>query len=176
MSGAWRRRQRIRALKAWRFVVRRSEAVWRLLRAQKGTPAQIARGAALGVVLAFVGPPGLQLIPALLLASLMGASRVAAALGVFVSNPLTMPFIYPSAYKLGGWVTGYFRPAQIPDDADEVWQVALSDTTPPYILVNTMVGLVLIGSTLALIVYHVTEWLIIRHRAKVLLKATSDER
>lgn len=141
-----------------RGLSRRVSAIGRLLRRQKATARQIATGAAIGILFAFIAPPGIQLIPALLIASLMGASRVSAALGAFVSNPLTMPVIYPLAYRIGGWVTGVLMPVKVPDETEEIWEAALSHATPPHLLINMFVGLVLMGCVLALIAFHFLDW------------------
>ncbi|MEQ8819426.1 MAG: DUF2062 domain-containing protein [Sumerlaeia bacterium] len=136
------------------------------MRTQKATTREISQGAALGIFLAFAAPPGLQLIPGLLIASLMGASRVATALGVFVSNPLTMPLIYPASYRLGSWVTGYFLPVRVPDETEEIWQAAINESTPQFLLVNMWVGLLLLGSIFGILAYYTAGWAFERYVKK----------
>ncbi len=156
------------------FARGKSNAAWRLLRMQKATPRQISQGAALGVFLAFVAPPGLQLVPGLLIATLMGASRLATGAGVFVSNPLTMPFIYPFSYRLGSWVTGYLRPVAVPDETEEIWQAAISENTPQFLLINMWVGLILLGSLFGVFAYYAAGWAFRRYGMKRLRKRVSE--
>jgi uncharacterized protein (DUF2062 family) len=63
----------------------------------------VARGAALGVFLGFVIPLG-QIPAAVLLSSTFRANALASAAATFVTNPLTFPPIWASAYLVGGWI------------------------------------------------------------------------
>jgi uncharacterized protein (DUF2062 family) len=65
------------------------------------TPRQIALGVALGSFIAFTPLIGLQIIIAALVATVLGASRKAAMLAVWISNPLTMGPIFALTYQLG---------------------------------------------------------------------------
>lgn len=67
----------------------------------------VARGAALGVFLGFVIPLG-QIPAAVLLSSTFRANAVASAAATFVTNPLTFPPIWASAYLVGGWLLDVF--------------------------------------------------------------------
>jgi uncharacterized protein (DUF2062 family) len=44
---------------------------------------------------------------AVAIAALTGQSKLAAALGVWVNNPLTMPFLFGASYVVGALVLGY---------------------------------------------------------------------
>ena len=60
-----------------------------------------AFGIAIGVFVATLPIPGIQLALALLLASLLRANLAAAALGTFWANPLTMPLMWFASYHAG---------------------------------------------------------------------------
>lgn len=92
----WPRRSWARS---WRYVMWR---VWRL----KATPHAIALGFAAGVFASFTPFMGGHFLIAGILAWLMRGSILASALGTFVGNPLTFPFIWISSYQLGNWVLG----------------------------------------------------------------------
>jgi len=59
-------------------------------------PEDIAAGWALGVFVGCAVPFGLQLIISIPLALMMRVSKVGATLGTFVTNPVTIFFIYPA--------------------------------------------------------------------------------
>ncbi len=61
-------------------------------------------GVALGSFIAFTPLIGLQMLLAGLFATLMGASKKAAMLAVWISNPLTMGPIFALTYQLGVWL------------------------------------------------------------------------
>ena len=59
-------------------------------------PEDIAAGWALGVFVGFAIPFGLQLVVSIPLALMMRVSKIGATLGTFVTNPVTIFFIYPA--------------------------------------------------------------------------------
>ena len=71
-----------------------------------GSPRQIALGTAIGVWVAFTPTYGLQIILAVLLSTLVGASRAAAIVPVWITNPFTMIPIYGFTYELGRRLVG----------------------------------------------------------------------
>lgn len=66
-----------------------------------GSPHGVALGFAIGVAVAFTPFIGLHIVMGIGIAYLVGANLVAAALGTAVANPLTIPFILASTYRLG---------------------------------------------------------------------------
>ena len=70
------------------------------------TPHSIAIGAAAGVLISFTPFLGLHFLLAGLLAFALRGSIVASALGTFVGNPLTFPFIWLGSYQLGSRILG----------------------------------------------------------------------
>lgn len=82
-----------------RFVVR-----------QRGTPEAIARGMALGMVVAFSPTIGIQLLMVLLLATMVNANRLSAVVPVFLTNVFTVPVVYGFTYAVGNlMLPGRFR-------------------------------------------------------------------
>jgi len=73
----------------------------RAIVAIRATPRQVALGVALGSFIAFTPFMGLQMILAALAATIVGASRKAAMLAVWISNPLTMGPIFAVTYWIG---------------------------------------------------------------------------
>lgn len=76
----------------------------RLLRL-KGQPEEVAGGVAIGVFVGMTPTVPLHTVLAVLIAYLFGKSKLAAAMGVWVSNPLFLPFVYLLDYRLGRMIT-----------------------------------------------------------------------
>jgi uncharacterized protein (DUF2062 family) len=69
-----------------------------------GRPREVAMGMAVGLAVGMTPTLGVQMVVAIALAALLGQSKVAAGVGVWISNPLTVPLIYGSTYTVGAWV------------------------------------------------------------------------
>lgn len=82
-------------------------ALGRSLVTLNGEPEQIARGAAIGVFVAFTPTVGFQMLIAAVLATWCRASRPVAVVPVWITNPLTIPPIFALTYQVGRlFVTG----------------------------------------------------------------------
>ena len=66
-----------------------------------GTPEYIARGVAVGFFVAFFIPFSLQMMIALPVALLCRAAKLVALLCTWISNPVTIAFIYPLQCYVG---------------------------------------------------------------------------
>jgi uncharacterized protein len=94
--------------KRWSFIRQFKLNVVRFMRL-RGTPDEIAKGLALGVFIGLTPTLGFQMIIAIFLAILLRENKLAAALGVWVTNPLTAPFIYTLEYETGRLLLGMAR-------------------------------------------------------------------
>ena len=92
---------------------------------QEGNPHFIALGFALGVFVSVTPTIPFHTVFAVGLAFLFKGSKAAAALGVWFSNPLTIPLFYFLSYRLGAFLFG----------------VSFSDTHPHTILELMKMGL-----------------------------------
>lgn len=70
----------------------------------RGDPRKIAGGMALGVYIGVTPTIPFHMISALILAHLFRLSRVAAVMGCWISNPLTIPPFYYFSFKIGEWL------------------------------------------------------------------------
>ena len=95
----WRRFSFVRQLKL---------NMLRLLRLRK-SPDEIAKGLALGVFIGMTPTFGFQMVIAVFFALLLSENKIAAAVGVWITNPLTAPFIYALEYESGRLVLGMPR-------------------------------------------------------------------
>lgn len=75
----------------------------------RGAPDEIAKGVALGIFIGMTPTMGLQMPIAIACAYLLKENRLAAALAVWVTNPLTAPFIYVLQYETGRILLGMER-------------------------------------------------------------------
>ena len=71
-----------------------------------GSPHTIAAGVAAGAFAAFTPILGTHIIIGLIVAFFIGGNMVAAALGTTLANPLTLPFIWASTFRVGRWILG----------------------------------------------------------------------
>ena len=72
----------------------------------RGEPREIALGFALGLFIATSPTMGVQMVLAIFIAALFKWSKIAAAIAVWVTNPLTAPFIYGLTYVIGAKILG----------------------------------------------------------------------
>ena len=75
----------------------------------RGTPDEVAKGVSLGIFVGMTPTFGFQMLIALFFAWLLRENKVAAVLGVWVTNPITAPFIYAAEYETGRFLLGMDR-------------------------------------------------------------------
>jgi len=76
----------------------------------QGDPHHIARGIGIGVFVGITPTIPFHTIIALAMSFILRASKPAAALGVWLSNPFTAPFFYLGSYKVGMFLHGNATP------------------------------------------------------------------
>lgn len=72
----------------------------------RSEPDAIGRGMALGLLIGFSPTFGVQILLAILLAFLLRQNKIAAFIGVWITNPFTAPFIYGVEYEIGRMLLG----------------------------------------------------------------------
>jgi len=92
----WPRRSWDRSV---RYMLQR---MWRL----QGTPESIALGCSCGVFASFTPFVGFHFVVAAVLALILRGSLLASAIGTFIGNPLTFPFIWYATYQIGSVILG----------------------------------------------------------------------
>lgn len=112
-------------------------------------------GLALGIFVGMSPFIGFHTAIAVMLASVFKWSKIAAGVGVFVTNPLTAPLIYPLTYKLGAVITGFSEPIQWFKLFEQGGFVGMMKNSP-LILVDMIVGGAIIGVPLSVITYYIT--------------------
>ncbi|MGD2125969.1 MAG: DUF2062 domain-containing protein [Desulfobacteraceae bacterium] len=72
----------------------------------KGEPRELALGTAIGIFSGMMPILPFQTALAVTLAIFLRGSKIAAAIGTWVSNPLNWFFLYHFSYKTGAWILG----------------------------------------------------------------------
>ena len=75
----------------------------------RGSPDEIAKGVALGIFIGMTPTLGFQMPIAVFFAFLLKENKLAAALGVWITNPVTAPVIYGLQYESGRLLLGLPR-------------------------------------------------------------------
>ncbi|MDX9972080.1 MAG: DUF2062 domain-containing protein [FCB group bacterium] len=146
---------------------RRMRYLWLRVLRQKDEPERIAGGMALGVFLGFLFPPGVQMIVALALAPLFRFNLLASALGTWVTNPLTIPFIYPTALSLGMYITGLdTHNESVPLEDERFWAFITDFRLHGRAAVLLGAGLLTMGAASALPVYYATKGAVFRFQRR----------
>jgi len=79
----------------------------------KGNPHELALGMALGIFIGMTPIIPFHIIVALASALVFRASKITAAVGTGICNPLTIYFIYKSCYRIGSFMLGFDHNTQI---------------------------------------------------------------
>jgi uncharacterized protein (DUF2062 family) len=131
----------------------------------RGCPKEIARGFALGLFVGMSPTIGVQMLIAVPLAALLKFNKLAAAAGVWVSNPLTVPFIYSLTYLLGARIIGLSGKLKV--GFAEGRTVLEIIAKAPEIFLAMTVGGIIAGLPLAVAGYWLSYTAITRYRTKI---------
>lgn len=131
----------------------------------RGTPEQISLGIALGIFIGMTPFMGFHTIAAITLASVFGWSKIAAGIGLFVTNSITAPIIYSFTYQLGSKIIGYSDPGKLASLFKEDGFITLIKSSP-MIIADLLVGGAIIGIPLSIVGYYVTFELVKSARTK----------
>jgi len=133
----------------------------------RGNPSEIALGFALGVFVSLTPFMGLHTAIAVPLAALFKWNKFSAALAVWISNPISAPFIYGITYYVGAKVLlipdGYkLLPVEFSLDA-----LFYTIQSAPEIIGILTVGGIVVGLPLAAIGYYFSLKAIIEYRESI---------
>ena len=135
----------------------------------RGSPQQASLGMALGVFVGMSPFLGFHTAMAVLLASLFGWSKITAAVGVLVTNPITVPIIYPLTYQLGVMLTGFSEPIKWSRLLEPGAFIALMKNSP-MIIIDMLVGGILVGLPLSIVIYYITYATISKAKKRIEIK------
>ncbi|MGD8837256.1 MAG: DUF2062 domain-containing protein [Desulfobacteraceae bacterium] len=137
----------------------------------RGTPLQVSLGLGLGIFIGMSPFMGFHTVIAVMIASLVKWSKIAAGIGVFITNPFTAPFIYPLTYRLGVSVTGFSDPSLLRKLFESGGIVELLKDSP-MMIVDLIVGGVVLGLPLAAVAHLAAFHIVTRARARMRRRKT----
>lgn len=135
----------------------------------KGSPRQISLGLSLGIFIGMTPFLGFHTIAAVVLAATFRWSKIASVAGVFITNPVTAPFIYPFTYKLGSSMIKFSDQSRWGNLFETDGFINLIKHSP-MILADMFFGGVIIGLPLAVIAYYLAFNTINRARKRMDLR------
>jgi uncharacterized protein (DUF2062 family) len=109
----------------------------------RGTPREIALGFALGLFVGMTPFMGVQMAIAVFFAVLLKWNKLSSAAGVWISNPLTAPVLYPITYYVGAKMVGIREAYRLPEHME--WSIILRmlQKTPEIISLMILGGVIL---------------------------------
>jgi len=119
-----------------------------------GTPREIALGFSLGIVIGMSPFLGAHILACILIASLLGWSKIASIIGVNITNVVTAPIIYPINYWVGVNLIGFSSDISwsMPSDYRDLIDIFRQS---PIILVDLLIGGAVVGIPLAICGYFI---------------------
>ncbi len=115
-----------------------------------GDPHFVAMGMAIGAFVAATPTMPFQTAIAVALAFVLRSSKVAAAVGVWLSNPITFPVFYLAGYKLGILVFGISDVNEMGGEPVNILKLGTE------IAIAAVIGGIIIGLCLAAVTYFIT--------------------
>ncbi len=132
----------------------------------RGTPKDISLGLALGIFIGFSPTFGIQIVIAVFFASVLKWSKLAAVLGVQITNPLTAPFIYTLTYSLGAWIIGSEKTLKL-SSLKSLGALIDMIYNAPLIFSALTLGGVMVGLPLSITVYLTVFWFTNRYQEQL---------
>jgi len=119
----------------------------------RGTPREVALGLALGLFVSMSPTMGFQMAIAVPIAAMFKWNKLASAMAVWVTNPITAPFIYSFTYFIGAKLSGISMGLHAADAASNTTMLVFAEKAP--IIFGAMaLGGVVLGLPLAVIGYY----------------------
>ena len=140
----------------------------------RGNPREIALGMALGLFIGMTPIMGLHMATAVPLAALFKWNKISAAAGVWITNPLTAPVIYPITYMVGKPFLGTSRPISLPvaEGLDALIKMLLK---APEIFWTMTIGGFILGVPLAIIGYFVCYFVVEKYQQDIKRKIAQSK-
>jgi uncharacterized protein (DUF2062 family) len=109
---------------------------------------------------------GVQTAIAIFAASIFKWNKISAALGVWITNPFTAPFVYGLTYSVGRKVLGITQSPALPAEFSlEAFRALMGKT--PGILGALTVGAVVVGLPVAVVGYHLSYIAVHRYQGQI---------
>lgn len=131
----------------------------------RGNPHEISLGVGVGFFVGMTPFLGVHVVLAVFLAALFKWNKIAAGIGAWITNPITVPFIYGLNWYLGAKITGIELTQIVPGNfgAGELMDLMKNG---PEILWTLFVGGMITGLPLSVAGYFLTRFALRRFRSK----------
>jgi uncharacterized protein (DUF2062 family) len=140
----------------------------------EGSPKKIALGFALGIMIGMTPFWGLHIPTSLILAAMLRWSKIAAAVGMNITNVGTAPLIYPVNYWIGVKLVGVSRQVSWPRSFDFHECIRLLGESP-LIFVDLFIGGLILGMPIAVMGYVAVLKIIGTYRKRALAESGLSE-
>ena len=129
----------------------------------RGDPQEIALGFALGLFIGMTPSVGFQMVIAAAVAASLKWNKISAAMGVWITNPLTAPFIYSFTFFVGSKIYGTNKIFNPPDELTvSIAKKILSKS--PGVFYSLTIGGIVLGIPLAVAGYFISLRLVNRYQ------------
>jgi hypothetical protein len=115
---------------------------------------RVPAGLAMGVFFGFIAPPGVQTAVAVAVAALLRTSPLGAAVGVWVTNPLSIPFIYADSLNTGEFLTGLETAQLVPAEDERFWAFITNFRTHGRTIILLWTGLLFNGAIATIVTLY----------------------
>ena len=132
----------------------------------RGNPREIALGFALGLFIGMSPTMGIQMYVAVLFAAILKWSKIAAAAGVWISNPITAPFLYWFTYYTGAKVLSYKINHPLPSELNLDAALLMLKQAPEILWIMTVGGIIL-GIPIAVAGYYFALSAVMKYRERI---------
>ena len=140
----------------------------------RGKPREIALGFALGLFIGMTPTMGIQMPIAIFFAAILKWSKISAAFGVWITNPVTSPFIYGLTYIVGAKLLGLKATLNLPDEL--TWSIVKEMLkNAPVIFGALTVGGIIIGLPLSVLGYYLSYAAVNRYQQSIKVKVAAQK-
>ncbi len=141
----------------------------------RGNPREIALGFALGIFVGMSPYMGMHMVISVFFAALFKWNKISAAIGAWISNPATAPFIYSITYFIGSKVVKAKSGVDLLDeDMGIKTLLELITHTPKFFMILTIGGAIL-GIPVAIISYFIAYNAIVTYRENIKVKIAKQK-
>jgi len=140
----------------------------------RGKPRDIALGLSLGLFIAMTPTMGFQMVIAVFFASLLKWNKISAAIGVWITNPITAPFIYSFSYFVGLKLYTPKQMYKLPAlmDSAGIYKILLK---APSLFTTLTIGGVVIGIPVAIIGYYLAHSVVKKYQDDIKAKLAKQK-
>ena len=134
----------------------------------RGEPRYIALGFALGLFIGMSPTMGIQTYIAIFFAALLKWNKISAAIGVWISNPVTFPVIYSFTYITGAKLLGIKNAIHPPGDLEQsISAFAKLIQKAPEVIWALILGGIILGIPVAVAGYYIAYTAVLRYQRDI---------